>query len=84
MSLTSHLTSSRSPVRQFVYASAPELAIAGTSGSDGKAMASFFGFDELTALEAQIPIPNAVKDRTGHAGNRSRRRQIGPTGLVHG
>jgi len=30
-------------------------------------MASSFGFDELTALATQLPIPEGVKDRKGHA-----------------
>lgn len=67
MSLTSHLSDKQSPIRHFIYASAPELAIAGTPGGDGKAMASSFGFDQLTALETQIPIPEAAKDRRSHA-----------------
>ncbi|POH60308.1 hypothetical protein [Arthrobacter glacialis] len=67
MSLTSHLANKQSPVRQFIYAGAPELARAGTAGRDGKAMAEFFGFDELTALETQIPVPEEVTNRKGHA-----------------
>ncbi|MHA7306520.1 hypothetical protein ACX80E_14970 [Arthrobacter sp. TMN-49] len=67
MSLTSHLDNKQSPVRQFIYASAPELALAGTSGREGKAMAEFFGFGELTALETRILIPEEVTNRKGHA-----------------
>lgn len=67
MSLTRQLENRQSPVRQFIYESAPELALAGTPGRGGKAMASFFGFDELTSLETQILIPEAAKDRKSHA-----------------
>lgn len=69
MSLTSHLNDPDSTVRQFVYKSAPDLAIAGTRGTQGKAMASRFGFDALTSLPTQIPIPTEVKsaERRGHA-----------------
>lgn len=67
MTLTSHLSDKQSPVRQFIHACAPELALAGTAGRDGKAMAEFFGFDELTSLETQLPMPAAVKDRKSHA-----------------
>jgi len=69
MSLTRHLKDDRSTVRQFVYASAPELAIAGTRGAVGKATATKFDFDALTELETQIPIPAGVKpsQRKSHA-----------------
>ncbi|WP_173921721.1 hypothetical protein [Agromyces sp. Marseille-P2726] len=69
MSLTSHLKDAESPVRQFIHESAPELALAGTRGADGKAAASRLGFDELTALETKIPIPAQVKpaERKSHA-----------------
>lgn len=67
MSLTSHLGNKQSPALQFIYASAPELALAGTPGRDGKAMAQYFGFDELKALETRIPIPEEVTNRKGHA-----------------
>lgn len=69
MSLTSHLRSKESLIRQFVYESAPQLALAGTRGRQGQAMASSFGLDELTALETQLPIPDEVKskDRKSHA-----------------
>lgn len=61
MSLTRHLTDTSSPIRQFIHQSAPELALAGTRGSIGMLMGTRFGFDDLTALETQIPIPEAVK-----------------------
>jgi hypothetical protein len=67
MSLTRHLDSLESPVRRFIYGSAPQLALAGTRGLQGKAIASSFGFDELTALATQLPIPEEVKDRRSHA-----------------
>ncbi|MBP2412043.1 hypothetical protein JOF48_000842 [Arthrobacter stackebrandtii] len=67
MTLTSHLSDKQSAVRQFIQACAPELALAGTAGRDGKAMAEFFGFDELTAREARLSIPEAVEDRKSHA-----------------
>ncbi|MGK3957664.1 hypothetical protein ACLKOZ_15910 [Arthrobacter sp. R4] len=67
MSLTSHLSSKESPIRQFIYESAPQLALAGTRGHRGRAVASSFGFDELITLEARLPIPEAVKDRQSHA-----------------
>ena len=69
MSLTSHLRDAASPVRQFVYACAPDLAIAGTRGVAGAAMAAHFGFDDLTSLETQIPVPAEVKpgQRRSHA-----------------
>lgn len=50
MSLTRHLSNKESPIRQFIYGSAPQLAVAGTRGRQGQLMASAFGFDELTAL----------------------------------
>jgi len=67
MPLTSHLASAESPVRQFIYRSAPQLALAGTRGLQGKAIASSFGFEELTALATQLPIPEEVTDRKSHA-----------------
>ena len=67
MSLTSHLRDKQSPVRQFICGCAPVLALAGTPGRHGHEVASFFGFDELTALETRIPTPEAVKDRKSHA-----------------
>jgi hypothetical protein len=67
MSLTRNLSSKESPIRQFVHESAPQLALAGTRGRRGQEVASSFGFDELNALETQLAIPEAVKDRQGHA-----------------
>lgn len=67
MSFTSHLRDKESPIRQFIYDSAPQLALAGTRGRQGKMLASSFGFDELIGLEAQLPIPEEVKDRQSHA-----------------
>lgn len=69
MSLTSHLADADSPVRQFIYSCAPELARAGTRGAVGRDAAERFGFDELTSLETHIPIPDEVKpaQRTSHA-----------------
>lgn len=67
MSLTSHLKNSASPIREFIYATVPELAIAGTRGREGREAASLFGFDELTQLETQFPIPQHVTDRKSHA-----------------
>lgn len=67
MSLTSHLKNKHSAIRQFIYASAPELGLAGTAGHAGKEMATSFGFDEITALETRLPIPEKVKNRKGHA-----------------
>jgi hypothetical protein len=67
MSLTSHLSSKESPIRQFIYESAPQLALAGTRGRRGQEVASSFGFDELIALKTQLAIPGAVKDRKSHA-----------------
>jgi hypothetical protein len=67
MSLTSHLASPESPVRQFIHGSAPRLALAGTRGSEGRAIASSLGFDGLTALATQRPIPDHVKNRTSHS-----------------
>lgn len=67
MSLTRHLSSRESPIRQFIYESAPQLAVAGTRGRRGQEVASSFGFDELTALKAQLAIPEEVKDRQKHA-----------------
>lgn len=69
MSLTRHLKDANSPVRQFIYASAPALAAAGTRGAAGAAAASQFDFDSLTTLETQIPVPAEVKSsqRKGHA-----------------
>lgn len=69
MSLTRHLKDLSSPVRRFVYASAVELAAAGTRGAAGAAGATRFDFDNLTSLETQIPIPAEVKpaQRKRHA-----------------
>jgi hypothetical protein len=67
MSLTRHLSHKESPIRQFVHESAPQLALAGTRGRRGQEAASSFGFDELIALKTQLAIPEAVKDRRGHA-----------------
>lgn len=67
MSLTRHLSSKESPIRQFVYESAPQLALAGTRGRRGQEIASSFGFDELTTLKTQLAIPETVKDRQSHA-----------------
>lgn len=69
MSLTSHLADADSPVRQFIYSCAPELALAGTRGAVGREAADRFGFDELTSLETRIPIPAEVKptQRKSHA-----------------
>lgn len=69
MSLTRHLRELSSPVRRFVYASAPGLAAAGTRGGDGAAAATRFDFGSLTSLETQIPIPAEVKpaQRKPHA-----------------
>lgn len=69
MSLTRHLKDVDSPVHEFVYSSAPELATAGTRGAIGKANATRFNFDALTELETQIPIPADVKpsQRKSHA-----------------
>ncbi|MFB7894685.1 hypothetical protein ACFC1I_20950 [Microbacterium sp. NPDC056044] len=69
MSLTRHLKDVDSPVHEFVYASAPQLATAGTRGAIGKANATRFDFDALTELETQIPIPAEVKpsQRKSHA-----------------
>lgn len=69
MSLTRHLKNVDSPVHEFVYSSAPELATAGTRGAVGKANATRFDFDALTELETQIPIPADVKpsQRKSHA-----------------
>jgi hypothetical protein len=50
-----------------IYGSAPQLALAGTRGLQGKAIATSFGFDELTALATQLPIPEEVKNRKNHA-----------------
>lgn len=67
MSLTRHLSNKESPIRQFIYECAPQLALAGTRGRQGQMKASAFGFDELTALSTQLPIPEGVKDRQSHA-----------------
>ncbi|GGI00974.1 hypothetical protein ACFFGR_16810 [Arthrobacter liuii] len=67
MSLTRHLSSKDSPIRQFVYESAPQLALAGTRGRRGQEIASSFGFDQLLSLKTQLPIPEDVKDRQSHA-----------------
>ncbi|MCG2623034.1 hypothetical protein LVY72_14115 [Arthrobacter sp. I2-34] len=67
MSLTNHLSSKESPIRQFIYECAPQLALAGTRGRRGHVVASSFGFDELLALRTQLPIPEEVKDRKSHA-----------------
>lgn len=67
MSLTRHLSSKESPIRQFVYESAPQLALAGTRGRRGQEIASSFGFDELITLKTQIAIQETVKDRQSHA-----------------
>ena len=69
MSLTRHLKDDRSQVRAFIYASAPELATAGTRGAVGRATATSLDFDALTDLETQIPIPAEVKpsQRKSHA-----------------
>lgn len=67
MSLTTHLADLDSPIRQFIYESAPRLALAGTRGRQGALLATSFGFDELTALEARLPIPEEVKARQSHA-----------------
>jgi hypothetical protein len=67
MSLTTHLADIDSPIRQFIYESAPRLALAGTRGRQGALLATSFGFDELTALETRLPIPAEVKERQSHA-----------------
>lgn len=67
MSLTSHLSSKESPIRRFIYESAPQLALAGTRGHRGRAVASSFGFDELNSFGTRLPIPEAVKNRQSHA-----------------
>ena len=69
MSLTNHLKDAGSPVRQFIYSCAPELALAGTRGAVGREVAERCGFDELTSLETRIPIPAEVKptQRKSHA-----------------
>jgi hypothetical protein len=67
MSLTTHLANIDSPIRQFIYESAPKLALAGTRGRQGSLLATSFGFDELTALETRLPIPAEVKARQSHA-----------------
>ncbi|SDS81086.1 hypothetical protein [Microterricola viridarii] len=69
MSLTRHLKNADSPVRNFIYASAPALAAAGIRGPIGTATAKKFGFDKLTSLVTQIPIPAEVKraQRKSHA-----------------
>jgi hypothetical protein len=67
MSLTRHLRSRESPIRQFIYESAPQLAAAGTRGRRGQEVASSFGFDKLIGLRAQLAIPEEVKDRQKHA-----------------
>lgn len=69
MSLTRHLKDVDSPVREFVYSTATDLATAGTRGALGKANATRFDFDALTELETQIPIPAEVKpsQRKSHA-----------------
>lgn len=69
MSLTRHLKDPDSPVRLFISQCAPELALAGTRGAEGSAMATSFGFDELTALETQVPISAEVgpSRRKSHA-----------------
>src|ERR1700712_5546655 len=67
MTLTRHLKNSQSLVRKFIYSSAPELALAGTSGSLGNDVASLFGFDEMTRLPTVVPIPSEVTQRKAHA-----------------
>ncbi|MBG6192275.1 hypothetical protein IWX64_003245 [Arthrobacter sp. CAN_A212] len=67
MSFTSHLRNKESPIRQFIYDSAPQLALAGTRGRQGNMLASSFGFDNLIGLATRLPIPEGVKDRKGHA-----------------
>lgn len=67
MSLTRHLSSRDSPIRQFIYESAPQLALAGTRGRRGQEFASLFGFEQLLALKTQLAIPDDVKDRQSHA-----------------
>jgi hypothetical protein len=64
MSLTSHLADAESSVRKFILAKAPELALAGTRGADGKKWAERFGFDGLSSLETRIPIPPDVEAAT--------------------
>lgn len=67
MSLTRHLNNKESPIRRFIYESAPQLALAGTRGRQGREVASSFGFDELLTLKTQLPVPEVVKDRQSHA-----------------
>lgn len=69
MALTSHLKDANSRVRQFIYAAAPDLALAGTRSTEGTRWATELGFDELTAMDTQIPIPVEVKsaERQSHA-----------------
>lgn len=67
MSLTRHLSRKESPIRRFIYESAPQLALAGTRGRRGQEVASAFDFDELIALKTQLAIPEDVKDRQSHA-----------------
>lgn len=69
MSLTGHLTDATSPLRQFIYACALDLAVAGTRGAAGAAMGTRSGFDDLASLEAQLAIPVDVKSasRRSHA-----------------
>ncbi|MBM7847595.1 hypothetical protein [Arthrobacter roseus] len=53
MSLTSYLNSAQSSIRQFIHASATELALAGTSGRNGKAMASFLGIYRVSISQTR-------------------------------
>ncbi|GLJ62225.1 hypothetical protein GCM10017576_23550 [Microbacterium barkeri] len=68
MALTHHLKNTQSPVRQFLYDSAPHFLLAGSRGHLGKDIAREFRFDELTARKLDLPIPEAVKDKRSHAG----------------
>lgn len=66
MSLTSHLKDRASPVRAFLLAAAPQLALAGTRGYEGKDAAAALRFPRAMARPVRSAIPE-VASRKGHA-----------------
>jgi hypothetical protein len=67
MSLTTHLADRTSPVREYIYACAPQLALAGGRGREGKEQAAAFGFNDVLTRGLTVPIPVEVENRRSHA-----------------
>lgn len=67
MSLTSHLDSKDSEVREFLYQTAPNLANAARRGKEGRRLSQELGLIDISKSALTAPLPSSVQSRVSHA-----------------